>query len=90
MLTTRAFRSGNSQAVRIPKEMQIDYGDLWIEKPDENTLIIRKKTVVPPGYKNGIDYLLRTASKTPLSDEEMNEIFGRTKSSEMATQELFK
>lgn len=32
MTCTKVFISGNSQAVRIPKEFHIDYSDLYIKK----------------------------------------------------------
>ncbi|MDR0668508.1 MAG: antitoxin [Treponema sp.] len=42
MLTTRVFKSGNSQAVRIPKEYKIDGEELYINKIG-NTIIIFPK-----------------------------------------------
>ncbi len=42
MITTRVFKSGNSQAVRIPKEFQFDVNELEIfQRGDE--VILRKK-----------------------------------------------
>ncbi len=42
MITTRVFKSGNSQAVRIPKEFQFDVTELEIfQRGDE--IILRKK-----------------------------------------------
>ena len=42
MITTRVFKSGNSQAVRIPKEFQFDVTELEIfQRGDE--VILRKK-----------------------------------------------
>lgn len=32
MTCTKVFTSGNSQAVRIPKEFHIDYSELYIKK----------------------------------------------------------
>ncbi|MDR1286871.1 MAG: antitoxin [Treponema sp.] len=42
MFITKAFRSGNSQAVRIPKEYQIDGEELYINKIG-NTIVIFPK-----------------------------------------------
>lgn len=42
MITTRVFKSGNSQAVRIPKEFQFDVEELEIFQRGEE-LILRKK-----------------------------------------------
>jgi antitoxin VapB len=42
MITTRVFKSGNSQAVRIPRELQLDVTEVEIfSRGDE--LIIRPK-----------------------------------------------
>ena len=42
MMTTRVFKSGNSQAVRIPKEFQFDVDELEIFKRGDE-LVLRKK-----------------------------------------------
>ena len=42
MFTTKVFKSGNSQAVRIPKEYKIDSNELFINKIG-NTIIIFPK-----------------------------------------------
>ena len=42
MLTTKVFKSGNSQAICIPKEYQLDEEELFINKIG-NTLIIFSK-----------------------------------------------
>jgi antitoxin VapB len=42
MLTTKVFRSGNSQAIRIPKEYQINGDELYINKIG-NTIVIFPK-----------------------------------------------
>ena len=41
MATTKVFRSGNSQAVRIPKEFQFDTGEVEILRRDDE-VILRK------------------------------------------------
>jgi antitoxin VapB len=43
MLITRAFKSGNSQAVRIPKEFQFHDEDLYINKVGSALVIFPKK-----------------------------------------------
>ena len=40
--TTKAFRSGNSQAVRIPRDFRLPDGDLRIEKIGSAILLIPK------------------------------------------------
>ncbi len=42
MITTRVFKSGNSQAVRIPKKFQFDVEELEIFQRGEE-IILRKK-----------------------------------------------
>ena len=42
MTTTRVFQSGNSQAVRIPREFQLDVSEVEIFRRG-NELILRKK-----------------------------------------------
>ncbi|MCL1865666.1 MAG: type II toxin-antitoxin system VapB family antitoxin [Spirochaetes bacterium] len=42
MLTTKVFKSGNSQAIFIPKEYQIDADELFINKIG-NTIVIFPK-----------------------------------------------
>jgi len=42
IITTRVFKSGNSQAVRIPKELQLDVDEVEIFSRDGD-LVIRPK-----------------------------------------------
>jgi antitoxin VapB len=42
MLTTKVFRSGNSQAIRIPKEYQIEGEELYINKIGSAIIIFPK------------------------------------------------
>jgi len=42
MRTTKVFRSGNSQAVRIPAEFQLDTDEVEIFRRDDE-LVLRKK-----------------------------------------------
>jgi antitoxin VapB len=43
MIITKVFRSGNSQAVRIPKEFQFDVDEIEIFRRGEE-IVLRKKT----------------------------------------------
>ena len=43
MLTSKVFNSGNSQAVRLPKEYQVEDKELFIQKIG-NTIILFPKT----------------------------------------------
>jgi len=42
MLKTKVFKSGNSQAIRLPKEYQLNQKEVWLEKVND-TLVIRLK-----------------------------------------------
>jgi antitoxin VapB len=42
MFTTKVFKSGNSQAIRIPKEYQIDGEELYINKIGNAIVIFPK------------------------------------------------
>ena len=39
MLTTRVFQSGNSQAMRIPKEMRTDREEFYIQRVGEGYVV---------------------------------------------------
>jgi antitoxin VapB len=43
MKTARVFRSGNSQAVRIPKEFQLDDGEVEIRRRGRSLILLPKK-----------------------------------------------
>ncbi len=43
MQSTKVFVSGNSQAVRIPKEYQIDENELYIQKIGGTIILLSKK-----------------------------------------------
>ena len=43
MVTTRVFKSGNSQAVRIPKEFQFDVDEVEIIRRGDELIIRPKK-----------------------------------------------
>ena len=54
MLTVKVFRSGNSQAVRIPKEFAIDDSELFIHKVG-NSIILTSKDDIWTSFRNSID-----------------------------------
>lgn len=43
MICTKVFTSGNSQAVRIPKEFHIEYSDLYIKKIGSTIILFPKE-----------------------------------------------
>jgi len=50
MTTTRVFKSGNSQAVRIPKEFQFDVDELEIFRRGEEVIIRPKKENIADAF----------------------------------------
>ena len=42
MKTTRVFKSGNSQAVRLPREFQFDVDEVEIYREDDRIVLRRK------------------------------------------------
>ena len=63
MVSTKVFTSGNSQAVRIPKEFHIDYSDLYIKKIGSTIILFPQE--------NRWENLERSLSE--FSDDFMNE-----------------
>jgi antitoxin VapB len=54
MFTTKVFKSGNSQAIRIPKEYQVDAEEVFINKIG-NTIIISPKNDPWRIFKESLD-----------------------------------
>jgi antitoxin VapB len=53
MATARVFKSGNSQAVRLPKQFRVKSKELEIERRG-NELVLREK---PTGMQEALDIL---------------------------------
>ncbi len=64
MATTRVFKSGNSQAVRIPKKFRVNTKELEIEKRG-NELILREK---PQGMARAFQLLSELVNDDALKD----------------------
>ena len=45
MTTARVFRSGNSQAVRLPKEFQVNASELYIKRVGDVLILLPKDDV---------------------------------------------
>lgn len=45
MQTVKVFQSGNSQAVRIPKEFAVDEQELFIQKVGSSIILTSKKDI---------------------------------------------
>ncbi len=53
MLSTKVFISGNSQAIRLPREYQVDEKELYIQKIG-NTIILFPKTNPWEAFENSL------------------------------------
>jgi antitoxin VapB len=51
MQTTKVFKSGNSQAVRLPKEFQFDVGEVEIFRRGEEIVLRKKSRNLVPAYE---------------------------------------
>jgi antitoxin VapB len=51
MRTTKVFRSGNSQAVRLPKEFQFDVSEVEIFRRDDEVVLRKKSCNLVPAYE---------------------------------------
>jgi antitoxin VapB len=49
--TTKVFRSGNSQAVRLPKEFQFDVGEVEIYRRGDEVVLRRKLLNLAPAFE---------------------------------------
>ena len=54
MKTVKVFKSGNSQAIRIPKEYAIDDTELFIQKVG-NSIILTSKNDIWSSFRNSIN-----------------------------------
>jgi len=63
MRTTKVFKSGNSQAVRLPKEFQFDAGEVEIFRRGDEVVLRRKPGSLARAYE----------PLTSLSDDFMEE-----------------
>jgi antitoxin VapB len=50
MATTKVFRSGNSQAVRIPRELPFDTDEVEIERRGEEIVLRRPRSNLRAAY----------------------------------------
>ena len=50
MTTTKVFRSGNSQAVRIPKEFQFDVDEVEIYRRGDEIVLRRKPNTLEEAF----------------------------------------
>lgn len=52
MLTSKVFTSGNSQAIRLPKEYQVEDKELFIQKIGSTIILFPKKNPWEPFEKS--------------------------------------
>ena len=53
---TRVFQSGNSQAIRLPREFRLDEGEVFIRK-EGNTIVITPRPKTWDGFLQGCESL---------------------------------
>ncbi len=51
MATTRVFKSGNSQAVRLPKEFQFDVDEVEIFRRGDEVVLRKKALNLAPAFE---------------------------------------
>ena len=75
MKTAKIFKSGNSQAVRIPKEFQLEGNEVEIER-DGDALILRQRKRSWAGLKRSLekftkDFMAKDREQLPLQKRRM-------------------
>ena len=75
MKTAKIFKSGNSQAVRIPKEFQLEGNEVEIER-DGDALILRQRKRSWGGLKRSLekftkDFMAKDREQPPLQKRRM-------------------
>lgn len=72
MLSSKVFISGNSQAIRLPKEYQVDEKELYIQKIG-STIILFPKTNPWESFENSLDEFtddfMKDGRKQPVMQE---------------------
>lgn len=70
MLTTaKIFKTGNSQAVRLPKAFRFDSNEVWLHK-DEVTGVV---TVTPKSTHSDLDALFQLIAEAEVPDAFMSQ-----------------
>ena len=61
----KVFTTGNSQAVRLPKQFRVNVSEMWITKNDLTGEILLK----PKPARDALDAFLAELQSMPVSDE---------------------
>ncbi|MBB6479278.1 type II toxin-antitoxin system antitoxin VapB [Spirochaeta isovalerica] len=72
MQVVKVFKSGNSQAVRIPKEYAIDDKEMFIHKVG-NSIILTSKKDIWDSFRNSIDQFSDDLFEDGREEPEMQE-----------------
>lgn len=72
LATAKIFSTGNSQAVRLPKEFRVDAGEMWITK-NEVTGEITLKPKDSDKRRQTLEKLFRMIEENPLPDSFLSE-----------------
>ena len=69
--TTTVFISGNSQAVRLPKEFRIDSRQVFIERRGDEIVLRERKRTMGEALKNFVPF---TSAEAKVWDEAMADV----------------
>lgn len=69
LATAKIFKSGNSQAVRLPKAFRFDGDEVWLHK-DEVTGVV---TVTPKNTRSDLNYLFQLIESAEVPNAFMTE-----------------
>ena len=59
MITAKVFMSGNSQAIRLPKEFRVEGDEVYIKKTKKHIVITMKEKMKNPVASHGVSSLER-------------------------------
>ena len=75
MITAKVFLSGNSQAIRIPKQNRFKTKEVVLQRNLDGSLLIREKPASDEGYKNVVVELLSRKPKSKALYPDISEFF---------------
>ena len=61
----KVFTTGNSQAVRLPKQFRVNVSEMWITKND----VTGEISLTPKPARDALDAFLAELQSMPVSDE---------------------
>ena len=79
MITAKVFQSGNSQAIRIPKQYRFKTKEVVLQRNLDGSLLVREKPATAEGYKNIVVELLSRNPKCKAPYPDISEFFAGNK-----------